>query len=273
MISDWLQSNKFRAFPFVEDSSFILQGTDQVFPMAGIVDFQMHDLTNDTNQDWEVTLTSIGRSSNQLYVTFSYRGRTFKSDLPDAGAEVVKCSIVAATTPVAGEYISGWVKVCPAVLTSTSFSVPNNTAYPLVTPPVVLPTRVVHMPLGRGITSISGVDAEGSRVSVGSPQYLPLHVGPGCYSDLRVYNDVVNLEVSDTAGLGQCCQDQSLDDSCKFKLLFINGQVANVSGNIDLAAGPGIDIMPSGETWVAELGTHIPSITIKASPSLLAFLR
>lgn len=266
MISDWLNDNRHRAFPFREDSSFKTNApASWSFPMSALVDFSLHDLTRELDEDWSVTMPRVGHDASGVYMEFLYRDMTFRCIVPSTSDEVVSSPVEPVGDIPQGVYIRGTARVCP-------FSVPASTVYTFATPPEILPTRVVHLPLGRGVTSISAYNASGTRVTVGGDDELPIHVGPNCYSDLRIYDDGINLEISETAGLGQCCQSQSLDDSCKNKLLFINGQIANSSGNIDFEAGPGITVRPSGMTFIPELGTSVPSVTIKASPSLKAFL-
>lgn len=266
MISDWLNKNMHRAFPFREDSSFSTNApASWKFPISAIVDFSMHDLTRDIPTDTNVTMTSVGCDDAGAYIKFSYRGLVLECRVPASIQDAVACPVVPESPPP-GVFVHGTVTLC-------QFTPPNKDyEYSFTDPPEILPTRVVHIPMGRGVTSISAYDRSGNRVSAGSEYGVDLHLGPNCYCDLRIYDGVVNMEASETSGLGQCCSEQSLEDSCKNKLLFINGQIANSSGNIDIEAGPGITVRPSGMIFVPELGTSIPSVTIKAAPSLRAFL-
>ena len=121
-----------------------------------------------------------------------------------------------------------------------------------------------------GFTGVTGIGtAEPSHYGTNT-----ICLGRGCNSELHANdNNQVVLYVGTTWGECNCEQDIDDDTKCSSNMMFFNGQTADANGNIGIVGGPGITINPSGELIPVNSGDDsysVPSITISASSSLLA---
>lgn len=303
---EWLNKNRYRAYPFCEDSDFTIGmvSTDSEFiwknyslgigdfkelpfieysgvsafyqfPKYPIVDLVVVDSSTNANESQDaVYLLGLEKIQTAAVVYLEYQGY-FSS-----GIRYGMHSQQA--LPDAGhayERANGYMKSFEELGGSFSFYTVTKTKHILIpdldipdgtyrfkNPPRLIDSRVLRV----GFTGVTGIGT--ARPDTYGTNTICL--GRGCNSELHTNEDnKVVLYVGTTWGECDCEHDIDDDTKCSSNMMFFNGQTADASGNIGIVGGPGITINPSGELIPINSDDDsdgIPSITISASSSLLA---
>ena len=303
---EWLNKNRYRAYPFCEDSDFTMGmvSTDSEFiwknyslgigdfkdlpfieysgvstlyqfPKYPIVDLVVVDSSINANESQDaVYLLGLEKRQNAAVMYLEYQG-------------YFSYGITSSLVPVwdnayAGyeyERASGYMKSFGELGDSLSFYTLTKTkhiltpdldipngTYRFKNPPQLIDSRVLRV----GFTGVTGIGT--SRPDTYGTNTICL--GRGCNSELHTNEDnKVVLYVGTTWGECDCSHDIDDDTKCSSNMMFFNGQTADANGNIGIVGGPGITINPSGELIQVNSGNDdysVPTITISASSSLKA---
>ena len=304
---EWLNKNRYRAYPFCEDSDFTIGmvstdsdlilhnygaysigdfkelpfidysgvSTFYTFPKYPIVDLVAVDSSTSANENQDaVYLLGVEKAPTAVVLYLEYRGYfcyPWRYGLHH--------SINFPDASYAYERTSGYLSPSQEVGGSNSFYTLTKTKHILI-PDLDIPEgtyRFKNPPqlidsrfLRVGFTGVTGVGtAKPDNYGTNT-----ICLGRGCNSELHADDDNrVILYVGTTWGECDCEHDIDDDTKCSSNMMFFNGQTADANGNIGIVGGPGITINPSGELIPVNSGDDsysVPSITISASSSLLA---
>lgn len=232
---EWLDSNAARAYPFLDDSDF------GKLPAWVLLDMRLVDA--DYRGATSLECLSMTVSDEKVTLSFKYGDETFSIDVPrEEGIRI------------------GTVKPRPTCAVSVAMCGARPGADPL---PVngtysvgcaIDPARVVGIERTRKLWSING--SSGTMV-----------LKDGYNTSASIVDGTVNVSIGDGYGLGRRCPDED-DDSfdCSMALLFVNGQHADTSGNIDIIGGDGVSVQ-TGRTALVD-GKVVPAITISVAGRL-----
>lgn len=270
---DWLNANRFRAYPLVEGPGLVAGG--RIVPSCVLLDCLVFD-TRPIDHVPEMEFTGFDVEEGRTVVSFSYDG-------------------MEAEYSISGDYPSGFV----SVKSSGAGGAPNQ-AFDIKLVFSEHKYILDHVGIGswrfRGRvmpSNVVSVRASGvSGLSVGGSS----HVGPsgtargivvledGFRTMPTVRNGNVVVRVGRKYGLDPCSYDgrKSVPDAkCDDHLLFFCGQNAVDSGNVVLRGGPGVsvsqgrkytspvDIPDSYGNVGIRAGESVPCIEISATSALL----
>ena len=225
---EWLNANKYRRFPFVDDAALALAAQDYSGSCA------VTALANDVVLDFQATATS------SLYVPGDFclasidvdaaeAGLTFNFTVGDADIAVAVPAGAAWPYSVRGTsngviYQAVFGEGCEALLCADAFTY-------LTTDAALQPTLLVEQTRHR-LDSVQGItDGQGTQAVLSGVIYIE----PGYNCDPVVTASKIRLTAGRGWGAGRYCEPLSDDViSCRNALLRINGQTASEDGNLNL---------------------------------------
>lgn len=228
--SEWLNRNAHRAFPFAEDSD--MSCADGRLPQSLVLDARFCDCAGPL-----APFELVGASVSGGVASLSFRHGP--STVVVSGSGLVHGSSGGVSYMV-------YVGECP-----DGEWVPN-------VPVPVLPSRVLSVPGGIGVDSLTCGDATAS----GS-----VRIADGHNTELYLRDNSIHLRVGKGFGLGQKCPDRTEDvDTCEGRVLrFLNGQKADSDGTLTISGGDGVTVT-SGEY------DGIPAIVVTTAATVNQFL-
>ena len=121
----------------------------------------------------------------------------------------------------------------------------------------ILETRVIETGLDRKVGSIGGATGE-------------IHIQDGHNTTAKLVGNEITVTAGRGLGFGNACTDDESAFNCSNALLFVNGQHADTSGNLNIVGGAGI-VVQTGRTALVD-GIIMPAIVIKVSDSIKEML-
>ena len=92
---------------------------------------------------------------------------------------------------------------------------------------------------------------------------------PRTAHDTRIHDNKLFVRIGSGYGLGQYCGNRNTFN-CSNALLFMNGQRADATGNINIVGGSGV-VVNSGKS-VSIDGKKVPAVYVRAAGSLTGAL-
>lgn len=275
-IIDWLNSNRFRAYPFVNDSGIVIAGSR--IPDAVVLDCMVMD-TRKGVADPRLTFTGITITKEKTVVTFSYDG--IHTEYSFSGGESsgdlsfhkVKGRI---TTDIPENFVD-----ITLVFSSHRYLLDNVGEGIWNFSGLIIPTKIISVTA----SGVSGIVTNGSKTVQGPGTAIGnVHLVDGYRTQPVIQNGRVLVKVGTKYGYDPChYPNQERDDkiNCEDLMLFFCGQNAISSGNINIKGGPGVNIS-QGRMYTAKndiydtygkvgikAGESVPCIEISAAPELL----
>lgn len=285
-ILDWLNQNRFRAYPFINDNGLVYD--NKRIPECFLLDCLVVD-TRHLNSIPELIFTRIQVTNNSFTFDFTYNGANFSHTIQSNSAEPADSTVVT----VKGSLISGleneflYVKFVFSshryILENVGTGIWNFTGK-------ILPTKIISSTA----SGVSGLDVNGSahvpdfnahRITTGD-----VHLVDGYRTQPVIQNGSVVVKVGTMYGEDPCRYNDLLsreeaDTSCDDLLLFFCGQNGGTSGNVVIEGGAGVtvkqgsyykakeDILDTyGEVGIHE-GEKVPCVEVVASTDLLNIYR
>lgn len=205
-LSEWLDRNAHRAFPFVEDSDLSC-GDGRVLPLSAVLDARVCLFSGDARGDVRLRSVSAGPS---LSVTLLVDG----SELVLSGAGNVLMSL--------GEDVSARLVCSPEGLSGD---------YVLKTPAKILESRVLCIPCGIGVDRLQ----VGDKTATGD-----IRVQDGHNTTLDIVGGRLVLKVGYGLGKGPVCTGGHADRGALLR--YLCGQKADSDGNIQLVGDEGVSV-------------------------------
>lgn len=234
MVQEWLSSNKNRAYPFVEDSNL------GPVPQWMVLDLRLWDSAADSVLELRCTGVRVERP--KAYVSFSYGDASF--ELP---VEIGKGISVLMLSP------SDTIRVRAAVYGGGAEYVLGLADGTYEADVRVNPANVVSIGRLRKLRSLNGATGR-------------IHLADGYGTTVRIQDGAVVVSVGNGLGLGTYCRGKDDEEDlfdCGLALLFMNGQHADTSGNIDIVGGTGVSVQTGRKALAG--GRVVPAITVRAS--------
>jgi len=280
-ILDWLNSNRFRAYPLVNDSGIIVDG--KRIPDAVLLDCHITD-TRSIGRIPVLEFTKIEVSASGTTVYFIYDGITSTIHLTGGGISGDD-SFTKIVGTLQGSGFSSFVHFS-FTFSSHAYLISNVGAGTWCFSGRVLPSKVVSITA----SGVSGITTNGSY-GIQSPGVATghVHLVDGYRTQPRIESGKVVVRVGTNYGYDPCHyqveSSSSDDDYCKDLLFFFCGQNAITSGNVVIQGGPGITVS-QGKTYTAHddlydtygrVGIHkgeqVPCVEVIASSELLNIYR
>ena len=229
--TDWLNLNRYRAYPFSEDSR-LDAGSLVSFENSVLLDFQLVSYTL-APRAVRLTQIEITNTPDTAIFTFEYvGGGTFTLTVP-----------VTASFPYAAKITSS-AHYIQAIFGRGIVDLINDNAvgtYTLTYTPNIEPALTAFQPLHR-VESIQAVEATPDDVLTGT---IHLEEGYNCRIEVNSDFDRVTINGRLGAGAGQDCTGPQ--DECLDSLLCINGLHAGGYGDFLLQGHNGVDVIPEPE--------------------------
>lgn len=230
---EWLNLNKYRSYPFIEDSDLSLTGV-LTLPNSAILDFSGMQYGYTRN---DVTLTNVTIGGSDVTFTF-----VFASVLPvDYLTYVVPFSAAfpyRAYATASGGLITATVTFGSGVAEMASFT-PGS--YDLPVPAVVEPVLRGYL-AGDRVNQVLAT-AVGSTVVTGD---IYFQEGHNCRVTILPASDTVRIAAVLGAGEGTDCSLPGVGEliRCPEALLRINGLHGGSNGEFYIGGGDGVTIQP-----------------------------
>lgn len=230
-IQEALSANKNRVYPFVDDSD------TGMLPSWMLLDLRVMDAGG---RGTTVEMTGVSVDTGTVTLSFAYSGSTFAIPVELGSGIVVgrlspedDLSVKYAVYGGGSEYELG--------AESGEYAVSAR----------LLPSLVVSLSPGRNVDGISGKGG-----TIGGT----VHVMDGYNTTAHVVGGKIRVEVGNGIGLGTYCAGEDETFDCSKAFMFLNGQHANTSGNINIVGGSGVSVQ-TGRT-IAVDGKYMPAITV-----------
>lgn len=225
---EWLNANKYRSYPLVEDALLDMSG-GLTLGKDVLLDFK---LTSFEREACDVTLTSVGVTATLLTFTFTYSGSpggTFSITVP-----------VNAATPYTAYLLSANAYRITAIFGSGIVELGALTpgTYTLTYSPMIEPA-LLHFQDRHRLTSVSA--------DTGLPltDVVYFEEGYNCSMQFLQASGTIRISAIRGAGAGLYCDDPPEGSIvCSDVLLRINGLAADDLGSFVLGAGNGVEITP-----------------------------
>lgn len=242
---EWLNSNAYRRYPFVEDESLVLSGGTLTMDDSVIVDFRgvSYLYTNQAVRLLQVTI--IPGIVNQGAFMFTYVGApavynpfTF---LVSANAAI---PYVATVHNALAHHVS-----CVFGPGLAAFLQNPGGTYVFDTPPQIEPALMAYQPTHR-VTNVVGTKTGSVDLNNGN---IFLEEGHNCQIDLNFYNNALTISAFRGAGAGvDCTPITSTVLLCKDILMRINGLHGNDQGDYIIGGMNGVEVeaLPDDHTVV-----------------------
>ena len=275
---DWLNGNRFRAYPFVNDGGLLMNG--KRIPNCVLLDCLVFD-TRDLGHIPELIFTEIDVTEEKTEVSFAYDGNDFSFTLKSQeefenevyGTE----SFVVLKDPCGLPSDKVYLRLTAS---SHAYILKEAGTGNWKFHGKILPTKVIS---GRvsGVSSISVNGSLGEGVGGQARGLITLKDGYRTMPTIRNGRIVVN--VGRKFGEDPC--HHVFEDVgrtvCSDQMLFFCGQTADARGNVVLQGGKGVSVT-QGRTYVASedildskgeigirMGEEIPCIEVSASSELM----
>ena len=255
MNTQWNNKNRYRHYPFYDDSDFRLASEDGsvlsstvYMPTWVLTDFFL--VSSAMSSSWPVVYLkgfSLETINGNKYVKLTFR--LIGNEATD---------IVAETITAPGEYhvVSGTAVHsdgnayfrCTFGFEDTEVSNGiEDGVYTFYNEPKILSTRIAHCAYGE-ITSLQGKTGK-------------IYLVPGKYTEWSVADGQLYLSVG--ANRGVRVSQHEAKNQCDSTFMFLNSQGADSSGNVTIYGGAGVDVISDGA-----LINGVPTITIQPTPQL-----
>lgn len=279
---DWLNHNRFRAYPFVNDAGLVSRGSR--VPDCVLLDCLVMD-TRSLADVPKMVFDEIVVGDDATVVHFTYAGDSYSYSI---GRQTSDDSLVR----VDGSSVSGPVDellYMKFVFSSHDYILEHVGKGSWTFSGRILPSKIVSVTasgvMGLSVAgSLNVLGYEGSGVAKGD-----VHLVDGFRTQPVIQNGKVLVKVGTSYGEDPChyAGQESSEDTpaCDRLMMFFCGQNANTSGNVVLKGGPGVavqqgrdytarrDILDTfGNVGIAA-GESVPCIEVSASSELLRLYR
>ena len=286
-VLDWLNHNRFRAYPFVNDEGLICNGTR--IPDCILLDCLVMDTRKDVDSP-DLVFTEIDVTTERTHVSFKYNGVPYTHDLTTNNGQ-------SSVTRVDGSSISGMdmdLVFMKMVFSSHDYILQNVGEGNWKFSGKVLPSKIISVPA----SGVSGISMNGSSYIEGfdSPGVAigDVTLVDGFRTQPVIHNGKVVVKVGTAYGEDPChyreddpeyAEHKRKTAACDGLMFFFCGQNVIDNGNVSIEGGPGV-IVKQGGTYTAksdiidtydeigiEAGETLPCIEVIAAPSLLKLYR
>lgn len=282
---DWLNSNKYRAYPLVNDGGLLCGGVRA--PDYVLLDCTVFDTNPDDSPDVRMKVTRYEVTDSFVAVTANYGGTTYNIVVPATATEtsadgeepgVVKVDATE-TDASGGEYrrVTFFLSTHAQVLESVGRGVWEFDG-------TVLPCKVARVNAS-GVMRLAsnGCSGEsGKSYAVGDVKLVDGYRTQPC-----VQNGRVVVKVGGRYGVDPChykWPDAVEETDCSNLMFFFCGQNAINSGDVAITGGPGVnvsrgeyeakqDIEDTYGNVGIEKGEKVPCIEFVATPDLINIYR
>ena len=280
---DWLNANRFRAYPFVNDRGLVCNGMR--IPSSVVLDALAVD-TGRRSSIPELIFTKIEITSENTSLELNYAGQVYTYSY-SGGTESGEGSFIVVRDNHQTANASLHFRL---VLSSHAYNLSHAGCGSWSFRGRILPTKVVSVTA----SGVSGLLVHGSQ---GDNSVWPDDYGKdgkvkgvvtlkdGYRTMSTIQNGRVIVRVGTKYGEDPCHHYwgdvQETNPSCDDRLLFFNGQTADIRGNVNFQGGPGVSIT-QGRKYVAKKdildsygkvgirkGEEIPCLEISATSELL----
>jgi len=279
---DWLNHNRFRAYPFVDDEGLVQDGSR--IPDCVLLDCLVTD-TRHLGYVPKLVFTEIDVASSRTKVTFTYAGESHSIELDGTEPAYGNSPSMVKIAGHMGEdlmYMSFVFSSHQYILETAGEGMWRFTGR-------VLPTRVVSVTASgvmgvetSGSAHVQGYEGSGTATGV-------VRLVDGFRTQPVVQNGKVVVKVGPTYGENPCHYDDGSSPeegtNCDELLLFFCGQNAMTSGNVVLRGGTGVSVKSGGMYTARQdivdtygnvgiaAGEKVPCIELVASSELLRIYR
>lgn len=283
---DWLNLNRFRAYPFVNDEGLVCNGAR--IPDCVLLDCIVVD-TRALENIPEMIFTGYSITDDYTRVFFSYNGEAYSYDISSSAGDSETSIVKVEGTGLQNannEYL--YIKL---VLSSHNYILQKAGKGQWTFKGKILPTKIISST----VSGVSGISVNGSANVSGFENSGTasgnVHLVDGFRTQPVVQNGKVLVKVGEHYGEDPCHynEDTGSDSNdgaiCDDLLLFFCGQNAVNSSNVVLQGGPGISIKQGGSyTAKSDIvdtygevgvrrGEKIPCIEVVASSELMRIYR
>lgn len=237
-LQEFLSSNKNRAYPFVENSD-----TGDL-PDWVLLDIRLVNCSAIYNGS--LSCTGFSKIKSDVTLMFEY-GK-------DADSTKFTIPVTLGTGITVGVLdVSDTIRVQYAVYGGGTEYVLDTTDGEHRKSISVLPTRVLEISKFGSVASFNGASGR-------------IHIVDGYNTSAEIVENTVYVSAGNGLGLGSDCSvpDDAFD--CNKALLFVNGQHADTSGNINIVGGEGVVVQTGRNALVG--GSLVPAVTIRHDGSL-----
>lgn len=235
VIQEALSANKHRRYPFVENSD--LHG----MPDWVLLDIRLVD-TNYAGSGGSLVCSRFVSDGTTATIVFTYANNEndVSFDIPvEAGSGITVGSINISDNCVVKFAVYGG---------GSEYRLESIDCEPAAD---ILRSRLVLLDRAAYVHSIAGASGN-------------IRIVDGHNTTARIVGGTVTVTPGAGAGLGSDCNPPEDAFDCSKGLLFINGQHADTSGNININGGAGVIVQSGRMAYVN--GSIVPAITIKADP-------
>lgn len=267
---DWLNQNRFRAFPLVNDEGLVADGIR--IPVGFILDCQVMDMRQ-IDRIPKLVFTGLVITDGNYTVSFEYDGTTGSCTVEDGEFGYVRKNALLLDGQVHSTFVFSSHKWLLEHVGTGTWSFTGQ----------VFPTRIVTV---RG-SGVSGIQTNGSHnVQSGGIATGDVHLTDGYRTQPVVDGGRVLVKVGTKYGLDPCHlpSDGIQQTPCDDLLLYFCGQDARATGNVIIGGGSGVDVrngiyeakcdIPDSEGNVGiAAGEKVPCVEICATRELLNIYR
>lgn len=234
--SEWLNRNAYRAFPFEENSDFSCKD-GRTLPLGLVLDARFCIFGKSFNREIRLVSAVV---DDKVTATFSYGGGCFVvSGVGDVFGTIGDAEFGYRVTFCGREALEGLAG-----------------AYTLSSPPGMLPSRVLSVPYGIGVDTLTCDGVEG---------FGKIRVANGHNTELDIVGNALKLRIVKGGGTGPKCPDVK-GEICHGRVLYyLDGQKADSDGSIWVKGSEGI---------ATSTGTYkgIPAVFVKTSATIDSFI-
>ena len=280
-VLDWLNHNRFRAYPFVNDDGLLCNGTR--VPDCILLDCMMIDMSYDTPVS-DLVFTEFEVDDNSITVSYSYGGVKTVKKITGDESKYAKDAITSRINVVDSAYPGGSLRTSELSLTLSTpeYIIGKVGKGKWSFNGRIIPTKVVKVPTA----CVTGIRTNGSAFVEGfdKPGIAKgdVHLVDGFRTQPVITNGKVLVKVGTSYGYDPCHykgRQEHKTTACSDLLMFFCGQNAVNSGNVVLSGGPGVDVTTGVYTAKADIpdskgsvgisaGEVVPCIELIASPEL-----
>lgn len=286
-VLDWLNHNRFRAYPFVNDNGIVCNGTR--IPDCVLLDCLVMDTRKEVSNP-RLVFTEIDITSARTHVVFTYDGTEHSYDITGAGNDSSFVIVDGSSIPGMNMELV-FIKL---IFSSHDYILQHAGEGNWRFSGNILPSKIVSVPA----SGVSGIVANGSSYVDGFSEQNTASgdviLVDGYRTQPVIYNGKVVVKVGTDYGEDPCHyreNDPEYEEqkrkraACDELMFFFCGQNAIDNGNVAMQGGPGITVKQGGTYTVksdiidtygeigAKDGEILPCIEVIAAPSLLKLYR
>lgn len=276
---DWLNQNRFRAYPFVNDARLLADGSR--VPDCVLLDC----LVVDTETAEKVPVLTFNRykvTENSTTVEFTYNGTPYSYTL-EGGSLSGEGSFVKINGSAKEEFQGPKINIS-LVFSSHEYIKSSVGEGEWSFNGHILPSKVISV----RASGVEGIQTQGSYLVTDhdAPGVASgvVHLEDGYRTQPVIQNGVVQVKVGNNYGIDPCYYPGAAameKQDCESLLLYFCGQNAINSGNITITGGDGVSISQGREYTAKEdildtygnigikAGESVPCIEVIASSGLL----